>query len=65
MAAEDNSDFLELEEMEHSVDKLISALSRPIFIFRMSRANPKMSSRAHRNAMLEIDRIAKEYGADS
>lgn len=45
-----------------AVEKLITDLSKPIFLFRMSgEGNPRANSLTHENARIEVDRIVTEY----
>jgi hypothetical protein len=65
MAAKDTDDYLELLELEQKVERFISRISKPLFMARMFRSNPKGGGRKnYEKAILEIDRIAREYGAD-
>lgn len=45
-----------------AIDKLITDLSKPIFLYRMSgEGNPRANNLTHENARLEVDRIVTEY----
>jgi hypothetical protein len=49
-------------DTERRVTELVDALARPMFMFRMARSNRRMSKASFHRAIIDIDRIAKEYG---
>jgi NTP pyrophosphatase (non-canonical NTP hydrolase) len=49
------------DETELRVTELVDSLSSPMFMFRMSRANPKMSTATFQKAVEDIDSIVRKW----
>jgi NTP pyrophosphatase (non-canonical NTP hydrolase) len=49
------------DEMERRVTELVDQLASPMFMFRMSRANPKMSAATLQKSIEDMDAIVRKW----